>query len=156
MKYGYLEPNDLRIGNYVNADDSVNFKHVPIRITAITPTFLTGIAHVINLPVSGISIHSVKPVPLTEDLLLKCGFEAIDYGDKYDPDDEFAGYFEYHLNIGIFYRNLICKPSGGWYCYVQDVDMIEGNNIKTKNIYYLHELQNLYFALTGKELEVKL
>ena len=142
-----IDPNELKLGNYVAVKNKGN--DVIGKVFAINKECVS-----IDGGNNNYDYHLLYPVPLTEALLLKCGFEAIDYGDKYDPDDEFAGYFEYHLNIGIFYRDLICKPSGGWYCYVQDVDMIEGNDIKTKNIYYLHELQNLYFALTGKELEV--
>lgn len=65
----------------------------------------------------------IKPIPITEEWLLKFGFEK---DNMYWIDD---------TNIGFtFYKN----------------GKIEWN--QPKHIKYVHELQNLYFALTGKEL----
>lgn len=73
-----------------------------------------------------------KPIPLTKEILLKCGFYRIT-GDLYTNDiiDIRVGKFiEIHKN-----RNII-------------------NN---KDLFlYLHQLQNLYFALSGEELTINL
>ena len=71
-----------------------------------------------------------KPITLTEEILLKCGFVY---------DDEF-GLFSLHP-ITLYKQDGIF-----WYGLLFD-------NIEIK---YLHQLQNLYFALTGEELEIKL
>jgi hypothetical protein len=74
-------------------------------------------------------------VPLTEKILLKCGLErAKEYG------------------IHSFWVNK------GWkiyYCaFNKGARFIERGWIA--DMQYLHQLQNLYFALTGTELEVNL
>ena len=71
---------------------------------------------------------------LTEEILLKCGYikEQYAYYDKFN---------QIYLSI-----------TGEWhfapFC-TNDADSL----IKIK---YLHQLQNLYFALTGQELEINL
>ncbi|MDV3470858.1 hypothetical protein CMV02_02890 [Elizabethkingia anophelis] len=74
-----------------------------------------------------------KPIELTEDWLLKFGFSKIRYTDK-------------KLN---YYSKGFVK------CYIENsnifFDVIQGC-IQVK---YVHQLQNLYFALTGEELTIK-
>ena len=103
-----LKANELRIGNCVYA-----FK----TIWQIDNTDFNNIE----------KIETYKPIPLTEDILLKCGF-------KKEPIDV------YSLN-GID----LCVSDNS-------VEFFAGR-IET-NIYYLHQLQNLYFALTGEELNI--
>lgn len=74
-----------------------------------------------------------NPIPLTPEVLERCGFESIN---------------ETH-RIGIGYMVFYCYPVGDvyqhWYLY--------HNNIRiTSGIKSLHQLMNLYFALTGQEL----
>ena len=70
-----------------------------------------------------------KPIPLTEEWLLKFGFES---------DDEF-----------IFEKDIrICKTKQG-YVYFDFSVMDPICDVK-----YVHQLQNLHFALTGEELEL--
>ena len=74
-------------------------------------------------------IELIEPIPLTEDWLLKFGFEK---------DNEYysKGTKHYHLPSKSFY-------SGN--------DHVSGGNVDAR-IKYVHQLQNLYFALTGEEL----
>lgn len=74
-----------------------------------------------------------QPIKLTEDILLKCGFIK----------DEFDNW-ENETRLGLY------KPDDfdGYLSIWGDSTVGE--------CYYLHQLQNLYFALTGKELEVRL
>lgn len=74
-----------------------------------------------------LSYDELHPIPLTEEILLKCGFEA----RSKKIWNEHGTYYLF-LN-GAFY---IYKTNGG--CY--------------KVIHYLHTLQNLHFALTEEEL----
>jgi hypothetical protein len=75
-----------------------------------------------------------SPIPLTEECLEKLGFYLIENDNKF--------YHEKSTRIFIDINNPIC---------------ITYNNAKgsVKIIEYVHELQNLYFALTGEELELK-
>jgi hypothetical protein len=84
-------------------------------------------------------IKSLTPIQLTEEILLKCWFIHKNvYTCLVD------GYKEYYISI----NGLIFYSDGT-------------NNFKTAEcngiiIYSLHQLQNIYFALTGEELTVKL
>ena len=89
------------------------------------------------LKIKGINTESdlshLKPIPITEAWLLKFGFEKtnrIDYG-------------ELKPCYAIFSFALMVRHNSYF------IDWIGGNT----EIKYIHQLQNLYFALTKKELE---
>ena len=81
-----------------------------------------------------------EPIPLTEEILLKCGFEN---------------------KSGSFVPTFICKQRRDLLVQVLNGCIFR---IKTDMEYptfvryfdYLHQLQNLYFAITGEELEVRI
>ncbi len=75
--------------------------------------------------------HNYNPIPLTEEWLFKFGFE-IGYNQKKMLD-------VYCKDFGL----LIERSNGGNFYY------------KKVFIQYVHQLQNLYFALTGEELVLK-
>ena len=68
---------------------------------------------------------SIKPIPLTEEWLLNFGYDLIS---------------ENHFGV---LGHLIWKIEGRFYC--------DKNGIQLK---YVHQLQNLHFALTQRELTV--
>ena len=71
------------------------------------------------------------PIPLTEKWLLRFGFEL-------DGDNE---YIDDRMNLSLTHANELKTE---WY----------DNNLCVY-IKYVHHLQNLYHALTGKELTIK-
>jgi hypothetical protein len=82
----------------------------------------------------------LQPIPITEEWLLKLGFEMVyisEFRTKLTHKKEhFIGYDLSHVSD---------KSMEGftWYGrYITDIK-------------YIHQLQNLYFALTQKELEIK-
>lgn len=119
-----LKAQDLRVGNYV-----------------INPFGSIGIVDEIHK--SGFKIKSTlyalehcKPIPITEDILLKCGFEwSIQHQAYYLKDCD--------------YVVDICQD----YCRV--IKYRRTGEVITRLI-YLHELQNLILALTKTELEITL
>lgn len=79
---------------------------------------------------NGASFYSLKPIPLTEEWLVKFGFEKLeDVGFKHDNVD------------------FVLYGSEGEYSFCTN----EGWDINDR-IKYVHQLQNLFFALTGEEL----
>lgn len=85
-------------------------------------------------------------IPLNEEWLLKFGFVNSDYDEtKFNPANEYADQFKYILESGVFHRQLVCKPIEGWIVRLGDYE----SQVQIK---YVHELQNLFFALKGKEL----
>lgn len=77
-----------------------------------------------------------KPIPLTEQWLKDFGFEMYDYGAL--KDDFQIKLFKYGHTT--YHRNTI------------EMDGAKGNWCYITKIMYVHQLQNLYFALTGEEL----
>jgi len=79
------------------------------------------------------SIKNLKPIPLTEEWLIKIGFAKINH---------INGYSFYSLS-----KSKINK------CHIDIYDSkTQYMGYSVKHCKYLHELQNLYFVLTGLEL----
>jgi len=79
------------------------------------------------------SIPFCEPIPLTEDWLLRFGWKRY-------------GIFTNQLYIT---NGIITLVSSKDFC----IDMeIEGQLLPINHIKYIHQLQNLYYALTGAEL----
>lgn len=80
----------------------------------------------------------IEPVKLTLDVLAKCGFTI----NENVPD-------RIHLKIG---DDMFLGKSHIYESVILFVDNCQyGISVK-----YLHQLQNLYFSLTGRQLEVKI
>ena len=75
-------------------------------------------------------IDEIQSIPLTEEWLVKFGFEK----SKYEYFTKFAG--NNVMTIFIFQERIKVDIVNQFIC----------------NIHYVHQLQNLYFALTKKEL----
>lgn len=78
-----------------------------------------------------------SPIPLTEEWLLKFGFRKIDAYNCYILN----GLLRYNVDNNKWF---IETPDGPFESYWVEVPLT-----------YVHQLQNLYFALTGEELTVK-
>jgi len=81
---------------------------------------------------------SIEPIELTPELLRNC------------PQAYGKNFFELtSLGEGIY----LCVEEEGIYFQSEPADSVETHRTKI-DIKYLHQFQNLYFALTGTELEV--
>ncbi|NRA78915.1 MAG: hypothetical protein HRU18_11955 [Pseudoalteromonas sp.] len=78
----------------------------------------------------------IKRIPLTQDWLFKFGFEYVTMGIFNMPNTTFS----------------VIKWSGE-NCYYESNDK-KGSLKQRVELEHVHQLQNLYFALTGKELEL--
>lgn len=118
-----LQPNELRIGNYVYANNVDDNKIVFQQIQ------------------NGADIDNAKwywAVELTEELLLRCGLK---------PNEWFCcdGY--------CVVEDRDADTHYGWCMKVRNAS--HTREIEFGYFKYLHQLQNLYFALTGEELTLK-
>lgn len=94
-------------------------------------------------------LKSHEPIPLTLELLEYCGFSDKAYKNGYVGIDIKAG--------GMITDFVLTKPQvlGEFqkqFCW----EYRAGNIPFFLKLEYLHQLQNLYFALTGEELEINL
>jgi hypothetical protein len=84
-----------------------------------------------------------RPIPLTPEVLIKCGAEADDASRMWWEIDLKQNIGQIHINpsMGIIWLRHHRKP---------------GFSMNPTSIEYLHELQNLYYALTKEELNIDL
>ena len=85
---------------------------------------------------------SFEGIPLTEEWLIKFGFESIRYTYNWGG---FNKIIYYHINKD----DLHIEKSGFdglWDCIIETEFIAQ--------MKYVHQLQNLYFSLTNKELEI--
>ena len=120
-----MKISELRIGNWVT-DGFGNCVEV------------TGIISENNT--SGYKTETLKPIPITEKLLIQCGFK--DY------------HFSYSDNCILLQSGVISKEDNRYFVY-SGLGGADSYGFEVK-LEYLHQLQNLYHALTGEELPVNL
>ena len=139
-----MKANELRIGNwvsYTNENGTFNLQVEEIRPTGIVTTWNGGSWFV--------SFDKLNPIPLTEEILMKAGFK------KEYEDDRYGRVFlvsntKYIIRI-VNYGNPQ-KVDFGYSLEISD----DNNWSDIKRIYFIHELQNLIFALTGEEIKIDL
>lgn len=148
-----LQANELRINNWIQRSDELyecaDKDLIYNRYVQIT-SLGVEVAHWKCRCTIGGSIHSGEeykyalPIPLTPEILEKCG--SFKKEDVYDEEIV----FEAELIDGVievsFYEDMN-------EIYVRRKDSIRGVKVEIK---YLHQLQNLSFALTNKEHEINL
>ena len=131
-----MKTHELRIGNYVYYNG--NHKHIstvsslqpkvyvePYGAVCYSESIKVGLNNRFDIVYD---VENVKPIPLTEEWLIKFGFEKVN--GWYD----YTGWFKDMVEIE-------CDYNG--YKFVNYLNL---------EIKHVHKLQNLYFALTNKEL----
>jgi hypothetical protein len=124
-----MKATELRIGNMVE----LNGEFLPAGL---------GVIESINAQENKLELHwgyncKFKPIPLTEEWLLKFGWIWNERTKSFENTDT-----RMHLE----YRKL--NGSYTMFNYVLKAKIAE-------RIWHVHQLQNLYFALTGTELTIK-
>jgi len=122
-----MEANEIRVGNWLNDPRQYDPKFFPKTDNGYFKATARDIQYA----------DEFEPIKLTEEILLKCGFYKTGITELYLLTDT--------INISWF---------------EEDPTVIE---INSENIYsyivnceFLHQLQNLYFALKSQELEINL
>ena len=143
-----INTNELKIGDWVDVRNSeyIRYGKEP------------GYTLVDSINYSGINITSgyegsieceyldqnLFGIPLTPEILEACGFE------KMDRRNNTSLYKKWPISIVVNDDN-VCEYM---FLYIDDSSISEIDWIKKPNS--LHQLQNLYFSLTGEELSVNL
>jgi hypothetical protein len=130
-----MKAQELRIGNYLKKD-------VVVKIDA---KIIFDI---------WIEAEDYEPIPLTEEWVLKFGGEMYDYlvDDEDDDEENNFTFIEYKL---ILKNRSYCYTVGscpdGFFDFCLKLTW-HPDPILLLTIKYVHELQNIYFALQGEEL----
>jgi hypothetical protein len=142
-----MKASELRIGNWVY----YNFGNDLGTVIALTGGRGTEKERV-SIGVSNNSwstswftseIDEIKPIPLTEEWLKKFGFKkgaTSDYNFKQLDDEKYIA---------------VNKENYEYECIIAIENLEDETNSYLPHIKYVHQLQNLYFALTGEELTIK-
>lgn len=130
MKTNELKCADLRIGNYVNIEGDV------VKVKEIYEKSI----HYANGEYESYATEDfIHPIELTEEILVKIGFEKFVKSFRMELSGCRLDYF-IDKTLYIYKKHTNC-------CLIKDLE------IKCE---YIHQLQNSFFLLTGKELEVEL
>lgn len=123
-----ITANELRLGNYLKTNQS----ELPPKVM-VTQVYMDGFTVDYHYPGSW-----CEPIPLTPEILEKAGFENF-----YNSD--FTKKWEHKQNCFL----EVSFINGG-------VRSFRFGGTHLRHIDYLHQLQNLYFYLTGTELNIQL
>lgn len=138
-----MKAEELRIGNYVKIDEGIG-KVAFIMDKSFCNEYANDDYNITVEMGDGIfreeEEDKVEGIPLTEEILLNCGFEYINHNNKtigmLSPDD------------GRGNRNRIMSFDSNFRMILNTWNYIPIN--------YIHEVQNFYFAITNKELNIQL
>ncbi len=144
-----IDAKELRIGNWILFEPNKKIS----RWVCVKQIHLKDVLTIDNGLELGLFLDEAKPIPLTPEILGKCGFEEI----KFTVGEDVRS-IKYVIEFGEYDRGLLIygkqwmMDDFSWYITNKSDDHYETHlNLKS-----LHQLQNLYFSLTQKELEIKL
>ena len=134
-----MEASELRIGNWVtynpeSVDDGTSI--IPLAVSCIDEE----VGVILRDGFTNCYLfNEILPIPLTPEILEKCGFEK--------ANDRYGGYLSPVFNSGRIRLSWYSETDDDWYWY---------NGCWNTKIKHLHQLQNLYWCLCWEELIVNL
>ncbi len=123
-----MKVESLRIGNFVNYNNDLKM---------VEGIILTARGYRVSMGIVDAPIQMIDPVFLKEKILLQYGFVKGEFGLSKKA---------MNTTVNLYW---IC----GGYFYV--VGKPREDNYTIKECEHLHTLQNLWYALTGEELELE-
>ncbi len=140
-----MKAQDLRLGNFVIAKNEI------IKIIEFRESFVLGENN--NCLIRCLP-NQLEPIELTEEVLFKIGFE------KEERKSNILYYLDYRINEDeyIRVRYVIYNSKALPLLKITSPSAIffESHELTKRGIKYLHVLQNIYYCLTDKELEINL
>jgi hypothetical protein len=134
-----MKANELRIGNWVN--------FIPDKGNFIISDIKTFNENTIN----GLELEDCQPIPLTEEWFLKFKFEI----KNHSSIDKTPIYSKGEIDIDYCFSYADFREDYSFYVeytdspFDSDTDKLYPVSLGIK---YVHQLQNLWFTLTGEEL----
>jgi hypothetical protein len=125
-----IKATELRIGNYIK----LMFNYEDYETIQVTSDELVDVDK---------KRADYEPLPLTEEWLFKFGFKNIDKGDN--------DYITYTDSNHDYYLQIDVRRKDGKYS-ILDNSFDDLRDFSMVDISYVHQLQNMYFTLTGEEL----
>lgn len=130
-----LSATELRIGNLVGIASSLNFSTGKVTLISNNRILLENKISNKN--------HKFIPIELTEEWLVKFGFEKAKHSHGYDC----------YIKDGFDFD--IVSHGRYWVLAIYtDESCTDSLYFAHGRFEYVHQLQNLYFALTGSELTI--
>jgi hypothetical protein len=130
-----INANELRFGNWVQTGG----------IQSVIDELGDTLCHLEGNMIPN-RYDQIEPIPLSPEILSKCGFEV------YRNDHQYTFYGNHGDDSDFFLEFNWMRRDEGYIPMIKSVEF----EVIGSSIQYLHQLQNLYFALTGNELEIKL
>ena len=142
-----IKAEELRIGNligmYLKEDPQNLFEVLEVGQTMKCKSMLSG--------VDFWDIGDFEPIPLTEDWLVKFGFNK-----------NHISYYKDLLPFPTEYKKILVDINQGIMVRAGEINKLRINdelivlwNCDIRGKIHVHQLQNLFHSLTGKELELK-
>lgn len=131
-----IQPFELMIGNYVLFDLNDG---ILVKITDIGQSELFGMYETVVEMSAHIS--EFNPIPLSEEWLISLGFKK--WEDRYTIEAWGPGHPSQRFDIDWKDGNIIMVSR-----YQESSD-----DLLMRHIEHVHQIQNLYFCLTGKKLK---
>ena len=126
-----MKPQELKIGNLLCYNGEV------VKVEQITKHKIGYHTKPNETRMNYARLCEIEPIPITEELLLKCGLLKSYYSEK------------------IFtVEGESCE--GIYYVEGKVFDIRGGSGRASITCKYLHQLQNAYYLAIGKELEIKI
>lgn len=126
-----MKANELRIGNLVLVDSNILGIVSEIRSNHAKIIYKGEVNVEVSSRLSLIEFIRLEPIPLTEEWVKKFGFIKT-------FENPFIDYEWQH----------------GWYTMSNELEPYLGRYTNEAPFKYVHQLQNLYFSLTGEELQL--
>lgn len=136
-----MKVEELRIGNIIKTLQGVG------SVMSMRHAGKQGYGIVLKGQVVGSYAEHCEGVPLTGEHLLGCGFEM----KKIGIVSEYR-----HPMLPTYFVEKLNDLTDYTLRYSDSFLKREGLSIKVASVKCMHQLQNICFAITGKELEVKL
>ena len=118
-----MKATEFRVGNWIHEFG------IPKQVT---PLMIVGLSQIER---AGKICIDLTPIPLTEEWLLKFGFES----------NEWKQYLKFPIFVNMGNRDIVSILASNDGSYIPS----------QKPCFYVHQLQNLYWCLCGNELNLK-